>query len=919
MGTEIGASSVKRFGHLVDDGLDRTSVAEAGGKGANLAELARAGLPVPPGLVITTDAYRSFVALSGIAGQIVEVADAVVEGDDASAEQASAAIVALFEAHQIPAELAESIEQAYAELGDRCGAETPVTVAVRSSATAEDLAEASFAGQQDTYLGIRGVDDLLVAVVRCWASLWTPRAIAYRRRARVDSSNVALAVVVQQLVDAERSGVMFTANPINGRRDQLIISAAWGLGESVVGGTVDTDSMIIERVAGDRVGVRLGSVETGDKQVMTVLSGGSTSEIEVPAEQRQRRVLSDEQAIELAALGVRMDQHYGVPLDIEWAQRDDTGLMIVQARPITALPEPTGDRPTRWEIPQRRTLYARASIVEQLPDPLSPLFADLITEAVPESLGRLMTTRFGRLVKEGDVGFPTINGYAYYSYTAGSMIKMSALAPFIMPRLIAKGEGSVESLWREVYRPSYLATIEDWQDRRQAGLNAVDLLHGVRELTLAGTIYYTCVQMIIPVATTAETVFTSVYERSLRRAADPPAVTFLLGNDNAPLRAERELWDLGRWCADHPALLALLHDRQAHLDEVPVDDHGLDDHGRENSADHDRRLVSGPCPMSLPTEVWVQWQQKIAAYLESYGHALSTLDFIGPLAADTPGPVLDTLWFYASGEATDPHRRQQTAASDRAEVTSALLKRLDPVRRRLIGAVLRKAQHFAPIREDALFDIGLAWPTIRRFLAELGGRLVDGGLLEQAADVCWLHEDELLACAAELDEAIGDGTVAAAATKVAPSEIDRRRMVWRGQRLAVPPQVLPAGGLNRVLDRFLPGHTGDQTGDELVGLGASGGRVTAEASLVLDPSDFGNFRSGQVLVARMTTPAYTPLFARAAAVVTDIGGPLSHSSIVAREYGIPAVLGVGVATQRITAGQTITVDGTAGTVNLVPS
>src|SRR5215216_5395837 len=215
----------------------------AGGKGANLGELSHAGLPVPPGFVVTTTAYDAFVEANGIRDAIFGRASVARATDPAAFEEVAEGIRALFSGGKVPEKMADEIRAAYEELSE----DGETAVAVRSSATAEDLAGASFAGQQETYLNVRGAEALLEAVKNCWASLWTARAMAYRERQGIDPSNVSLAVVVQRMVESEAAGVMFTANPSNGRRDQATISAAWGLGESVVSGSVTPDSIVVEK------------------------------------------------------------------------------------------------------------------------------------------------------------------------------------------------------------------------------------------------------------------------------------------------------------------------------------------------------------------------------------------------------------------------------------------------------------------------------------------------------------------------------------------------------------------------------------------------------------------------------------------------------------------------------------------------
>src|ERR687890_1378327 len=387
------------------DEIGKQDIALVGGKGANLGELSRAGLPVPPGYVVTTRAYDAFVEVSGIKGEVVALASVPQAEDPAGFEEVAEGIRALFSGGKVPQEMADEILAAYQELGE----DGQTAVAVRSSATAEDLAGASFAGQQETYLNVRGAEALLEAVKNCWASLWTARAMAYRTRQGIAPETVSLAVVVQRMVESEAAGVMFTANPSNGRRDQTTISAAWGLGESVVSGTVTPDSIVVEKGSG-----RVLSRETADKGVITVYTEDRTAERPVPEARRRQPVLDDGAAAELARYGKRIEDHYGIPQDIEWALAGGE-FFVVQARTITALPEPMTDPPTDWSVPDPKGFYVRASIVEQMPDPLSPLFADLIEGSVAGSLEKLMNEILGSdTLREGDLGLPTVNGYTYY-------------------------------------------------------------------------------------------------------------------------------------------------------------------------------------------------------------------------------------------------------------------------------------------------------------------------------------------------------------------------------------------------------------------------------------------------------------------------------------------------------------------------
>jgi rifampicin phosphotransferase len=843
---------IKRF-----DELGRDHIEQAGGKGANLGELTRAGLPVPPGFVIITDAYRSYVAEHQLADKIAALATDT--DDPAGYDNASGKIQALF-SEKVSDTLRAEIAAAYTGLG----ADLPV--AVRSSATAEDLPEASFAGQQDTYLNVRGLEDLLTAVRDCWASLWTARAMAYRARQRIDPATVSLAVVVQQLVDAQAAGVMFTANPSNGRRDEAVISAAWGLGESVVSGSVNTDNIVVRKPDGTVI-----STETADKAVMTVRAEQRTNEQPVPANQRKQPVLSESDAAELAAYGTRIENHYGTPQDIEWA-RADGQFFLLQSRPITALPEAEGPMPTDWPVPDPTAMYVRASIVEQLPDPLSPLFADMIDGAVTRSLQSLFREFIGEdLVRDDDVGLPTINGYAYYGYSRSGMMRLMWKSPKAFRAMFA---GASQPRWRNYSHPKYRRIVSDWTARDLAGMTTAQLLTGVEELVDAAAEYYTSVQAIIPIAATSEILFTRFYDAVVRQKDDPPAQVFVLGSDSEPIRAEKSLYDLATWTRDQPELAESLFALQPQdfLDRAAASDDSS----------------------------WHEWHNRFQAHLNAYGHTVYNLDFANPVPADDPIPLLETLRFFVSGKGSDPYQRQRSLATRREQATAVAVARLDPVRARTFRRLLHWAQSVAPVREDALADVGLAWPQLRRMLREIGRRLQAAGVIAEADDVFWLRRGEI-------DETRGSLV----------DQVEQRKELWRGQRRATPPQLLPKGGWGDMWRRWLPAASEEQTGDVIKGIAGSMGTITARARVLAGPQDFGQLQPGDVLVASITTPAWTSLFAMASGVVTDIGGPLSHSSIVAREYGIPAVLGTAVATRRIHSGQMIKVDGDAGTVTLL--
>ncbi|MDQ0770308.1 phosphohistidine swiveling domain-containing protein [Pseudarthrobacter defluvii] len=863
-------------------------IAEAGGKAVGLGGLIQAGLPAPPGFVLTTDAYTAFVTDNNLGQAIQELAAALPsQATTEDYEHASALIRTLFSKGAMPSDIEAGLKDAYELLG---GGNTAVSV--RSSATAEDLASASFAGQQETYLNVRGMQALAKAVIDCWASLWTARAMSYRAREGVLPDQVRLAVVVQQMVEAEAAGVMFTANPANGRRDQTAISAAWGLGEAVVSGAVTTDDLTVDTATG-----KVLSRQTADKELMTVPTAEGTAEQKVAEARRRAPVLDDTAAAELAGFGRRIADHFGAPQDIEWA-RADGQFFLLQSRPVTALPEPAADVPTEWPVPYPKGLYFRASIVEQMPEPLSPLFADLIDGSVSRSISALMNDALGQhSLREGDVRFPTVNGYAYYYYRTWPMLRMTARTVPAMRALFRGTAHMGMAGWRDYSHPRYERTIKDWSAKPPSGLPGAELLAGVQALLDAGTVYYTAVQSVIPMADMSELSFRGFY-RTVRRDGDPPAQDFLLGFDSEPIRAEKSLYDLAGWARSDPSLVTALVEQP--------------------TAELARCLRTGSAPAGVDDALWQEWRITFQEHLALYGHAVYNLDFATPVPADDPTAQLETVKFYLRAQGTDPHERQRLLTERRESLTREMASRLGPRRRALFFRLLKWAQETAPLREDALADVGLAWPLLRRMLLELGRRLVSSGVIGSADDVFWLRFQELHS-AVEFGLAdVGAGvSLAGASRPVRAAAVEERRMLWRGQSKASAPQMLPQKAwMEKAFGSMMPAGPQHQAGDVIKGAAASSGRVTAPARVVRGPEDFGRMQPGEVLVARMTTPAWTPLFAMASAVVTDVGGPLSHSSIVAREYGIPAVLGTGVATQRLAGGQKVRVDGDAGTVTI---
>jgi pyruvate,water dikinase len=840
--------------------------------------LLSAGLPVPEGFHITTRAYNIFVEENHLHTTIDEALGQVDIEKPSTLESASEAIRSVFLAAPIPDDIARDIVGAY---GDIAGENPPV--AVRSSATAEDLPEASFAGQQESFLNVSGADHLLEATKKCWSSLWTARAIGYRTRRGFSADGVALAVVVQKLVPAEAAGVLFTTNPVSGDRDQVQISAAWGLGDAVVGGRVTPDDYIVEKGR-----LRVIKREVAEKEVMTVRVNGGTEDQPVPGNLSEVPVLGDEDLLELTRLGLEIERLFEMPMDIEWAMADGK-VAILQARPITSLPEGFVPPPEEWELPDPKGRYMRASIVDMMPDPLSPLFATMGVAIYNDRIRQMMVdvTDSPSAAFPGDIIVPLYD-YAYMrvNFSAREWWAMIAkLAPKI-PGLIRQGPDH----FREDALPAYREKVDRLSQTPVVEHSATQIWEDAHALTAAAMDHLSILQVdTLGAAAGSEGLFTAIYSRFFQRENDPHPSAFLMGYDTTPIRSEMSLYDLAQWAADQPALSRYILETDA---------------GKITQA-----VSSEMVPEGIPPEVWTVWQRRIEDHLDTFGHLLYDLDFAKPVPAEDPTPALETVKMYLRGEGANPHERQKRLASQREQATKELLERARGLRGWAVRKALGWAQSVGEVREDGIASIGLAYPRLRALLKEIGRRMVQQGAIDVPTDIFWLDESEI--------EVRLDALEKHERPESLRERVAGRKKVREAERKVMPPTQLPPSKtyMGIPIEVFMPGE-GGQEGSRLRGVGASGGKVTGLAYVLQGPEDFDQMVQGGILVAKMTTPAWTPLFAMAGAVVTDIGGPLSHGSIVAREYGIPAVLGTVAATRVIQSGQEITVDGDAGYVTI---
>ena len=824
------------------DELDRNAVAEAGGKGANLGEMLRAGLPVPPGFVVTAAAYQSHLTAAGLRERIAARLRGL-PADLGQMEAAGADAATWILAAPAPVTVTEAVKAAYRDLAARLpqGSVDPA-VAVRSSATAEDSTEASFAGQHETYLNVRGEEAVLAALQRCWGGLWEPRALAYRARRGYDHLAVSLAVVIQAMVPADVAGVMFTANQVGGTRREFVVSASYGLGEAVVGGLVTPDNFLL--APGGRVLRRT----LGTKQERILPAPDGTRAEDVSSPDRARYCLRDAELAALAALGRQVIAHFGAPQDTEWALAGGR-LYLLQSRPITTV-APVPRHPEAAPKAGRLAPAMRDNLIDRFPEPLTPLD---MTVAVPVIFSGIL----GMLA---DLGFRVPRAEQLVVELADGRFVLRPWAPrprlpvlWRLPaRLLRALREDPAAGWAPVAR-DLAEALRRSQATPLERLDATELVAHLGQVTeLLETTLIRRFRALLP-GLIHEPVMHFWLRRAVGRAATPglsrqlyldlPYRTALMNRAVARIAAEATA--SGR---ESPAFAAALEGFLAEWGDRPA-------RGME------------PAP-SFPT--WREDPRPVLGLVDALQRDAQSRDSTG----------LET-------------RQAEQFASARARVAS----RLGALGRRCFLYSLERARHLVLAREDSLFALekGIAW--MRRLLLALGDRLAEAGVLVLPDDVFFLT-------ASELPEA----TRAAIDVR---ERVDRRRKAYAricraheaGENWLVAAGTLPPP------PRLAPGH-----GKLLTGLPCGNGRATGPVCIVHGPADFAKLHRGDILVCPATAPAWTPLFGIAGALVTDVGSPLSHAAIVAREYGLPAVVATGRATTTLRDGQWVTVNGDAGWV-----
>lgn len=816
--------------------IGKNDVMTAGGKGANLGEMTRAGLNVPPGFVVTADAYRLFLSENNIGGKINSLLREA-GADEQKLFTAAEKIRALITAGSMPASLRKEVSQNYLLLCENVGNES-LRVAVRSSATAEDLPDASFAGQQETYLNVVGIDALCNNIVRCYASLWGNRAVSYRQTQGYDQQSVALAVVVQEMVESEKAGVLFTVNPVNNNRNEMQLNASYGLGEAVVSGKVTADTFICGKDGSVKSGI------VGSKEIEIIYAENGTKEVPVSPEKRGVLCLSEQEVKALCKAAVDVENYYGCPMDIEWAVRGGNAY-ILQARAITTLSENIDEAEIEKYVSRNRitgTLRKNiAFLLEKMPvaqQPLDHSFCGSVNNQKAQIFSEvgLIISMEPQIDDDGIMILPPnskkINGKIfkalglikelndlpscrekcehYLKEYQKSIDKMASL-PFEKLSLEQCGE-YINKAYKLVQRIAYARFKYALFPGFLANMRIEKLLKKVSPELTAYDLYCDLDYK------------TAVVTRDIAALVDKIRMDEKLAS--AVMRGD----SYEKICGDFPGIASEFKAFMAK--------HGM-------KSDFNCYCIFA------------------RSFIENPDRLISIIKpLIGsPAAPDEEkfAPLMEKIR-KVCGEKKFPEIKQ----------------RIDCIR----------AFHVA--REESQYQ----WETVFHYSKRI---------LERAAFLCTGSGDFADSIAYlfldEFSEMCKDGF-----SDKYKEIISRRKAkhplaekVWERSKL----------------------YVFDGAGDVLTGVGGSSGETVGKACIVRSPEEFCKLEKGDILVCPYTDPEWTPLFKVASAVVADTGAALSHAAIVAREYGIPAVLGVGLATTRFKDGDMIRVNGSKGEVTKV--
>ncbi len=840
-----------------------------GPKAFNLSRMAAEDFPVPPGFCLTTHAFPEVVS-----NQDCELLSKIGEQDKDTIRSTLDSIRNRYSCVSIGPALQFEIEKYLTALG-------PGLVAVRSSATAEDLPDRSSAGQYESILDIQGFDACDEAIRRCWLSLWSDRAYAYRKANGIDHATARMAVIVQKMITAEVSGIVFTADPISGNRDRIVIEAAPGPGEAIVQGKVVPDRVLIDK-------------KTGDIVHQALASG------------RLQCCLAKEYIRELSALAAKVEGLFGCPQDIEWS-RESGRIWLLQARPITALPDA---KKADWDAHQ---IWSNVNAGEVMPDVATPMTYSVLDGALCDLFGQF----FGMLGLEMDPMSLAGRVAGRYYFNINAVVTMLLCLPgkkdeLSLSKIFGGNITEFERIGVGKIDPAYMPLARmRWGKGLWGILRFLPSLGpGVqtrarRRLDFIQRKFEAIRGSYRPGMTEKELslLFTGTIREALNIGDMSPLMALTIVYSSAIFNLCR------RWFGDENHVIANqlmagvggLEDAQSGFDLWDLAERIAEDLQLKEIVQSGQSFATLRPQMGATDGGRVflaAWDE----FMARHGHLCrGEIELANPRWSEQPDRVLEMLRSYLPDpEQTNPHKRNAISARRREELVADCRKRLNPIKRWIFSWVVQKAQLGSRIRENVKNRFILAVAVMRRVLLELGDRLTARGVIGSVDDIFFVQKDELMD--------VVEGTI--------ESKEIRRRIRSRRQEYDFNCSLNPPPF---VVGRFDPAKhvhaQPDASTQHLNGLAVSAGVVIGPARVILHASD-DFVRPGEILVAPFTDPGWTPYFVNAAGIVMDQGGLLSHGSIVAREFGIPCVVNVGPATQIIQTGRIIRVDGNTGTVFL---
>ncbi|SEF18083.1 pyruvate, water dikinase [Streptomyces sp. 2112.3] len=857
---------------------DETQVAVVGGKAAHLGGLSGIdGIRVPGGFCVTTEAFRRIMKEAPSIDDRLDQLSRLNPDDREAIRTLSAEIRWTIEGIAIPGDLAAEITRALTRLGEQSA------YAVRSSATAEDLPTASFAGQQDTYLNVVGPAAILRHVSRCWASLFTERAVTYRQRNGIGHRTVHMAVVVQQMVFPHAAGVLFTADPVTGNRKVATVDAGFGLGEALVSGLVNPDVFTV------RDGEVVTKAIAAKQRALHALPTGGTREVAIDAQRQEQPALTDAQAVRLVQLGRRIEEHFGRPQDIEWCLVDDD-FQIVQSRPITTLfpiPE-TGD--------QENHVFVSVGHQQMMTDPMKPLGLSMwqLTAMVPmhEAAGRLFVDVTRRLSSPASrAGLLDLMG-------RGDPLVRDALETVLdrdgfVPSLPDAGPGGPPAGGAPAPIETDPALVTELIERSQASIAALE--RDIRTKTGPALFDF----------------LLEAFEEHKRVLSDPLNFQAIMAGMEATwwLNDKLQEWLGEKNAADTLTLsapgnvtsemgLALLDvaDVIRPQSEVVAFLQGALDGGLLDGSflDELAKLAGG-------TEA----RDAIEGYLDRYGmRCVGEIDITRPRWRERPTslvPVLlDNIRNFEPGAAERRFEQGRRKARKKEQDVLSRLRALPDGDRKADEAkrMIDRVRTFIGYREYPKYGIVSRYFVYKQALLAEAGRLVQADVLTEKEDIFYLTFQELRDVVRS--HQVDDGL------------IQQRKDAFRSYQALTPPRVLTSDG-----EAFTGAYRRDDVpAGALTGLPVSAGTIEGRARVILDMAE-ADLEAGDILVTTFTDPSWSPLFVAVAGLVTEVGGLMTHGAVIAREYGLPAVVGVEQATRLIRDGQRIRVHGTDGYVEIL--